>query len=278
MSNNNHSNLSNLNKLLAQPIIMGIVNITPDSFSDGGSNTILHQTINKIRMMEQNGVMIIDIGGQSTRPGAELISAETEWRRIEGIIKIFKKEFPNLILSVDTFYSEVASKACYLGADIINDVTMGLGDKNMFYWLRENSIHYVLMHNRAMPQVMRNYCNYNDLIGEIKLEIQNKLTDLNIDLRRLILDPGFGFSKNLEQNFILFNHLETLHTFNIPLMVGISRKSMIFKTLGYSAKEALNGTTALNMLALQKGAKILRVHDVKEANEVVKLYTEITRN
>ena len=257
---------------------MGIVNITPDSFSDGGSNTILHQTINKIRMMEQNGVMIIDIGGQSTRPGAELISAETEWRRIEGIIKIFKKEFPNLILSVDTFYSEVASKACYLGADIINDVTMGLGDKNMFYWLRENSIHYVLMHNRAMPQVMRNYCNYNDLIGEIKLEIQNKLTDLNIDLRRLILDPGFGFSKNLEQNFILFNHLETLHTFNIPLMVGISRKSMIFKTLGYSAKEALNGTTALNMLALQKGAKILRVHDVKEANEVVKLYTEITRN
>jgi len=260
----------------SQPMVMGVLNLTPDSFYDGGKLTDINTTANKVGRMIDEGASIIDIGGQSTRPGAEPISAVEEWNRIKDELVLLRKSFPQTIFSVDTFYSEVAEKAVATGADIINDVSGGTIDEKMFDTIAKLKVPYILMHMKGTPQTMQQAPQYENVVKEVMdffVERIHKLTALGVN--DIIIDPGFGFGKLPEHNYELLSRLSVFKILERPVMVGISRKSMVNKVVGTKPEDALNGTTVLHTVALQNGATILRVHDVKEAVEVLKITEKI---
>jgi len=261
---------------LDEPAIMGILNVTPDSFFDGGEHTNEEAIVQKVNSMEYDGAQIIDIGGYSTRPGATEITEEEELARVLPIVKLIKSNFNDLIISVDTFRSNVAEKCVEAGADMINDISGGGLDHNMFSCVANLKVPYVLMHIQGTPQNMQKNPTYTNVVEEIKSYFEEKINQLNIlEINDIILDPGFGFGKTVAHNYELLNNLSVFKSFGLPIMVGISRKSMINKVIDSTPEEALNGTTVLNTIALQLGANILRVHDVKEANETIKLVNKL---
>ena len=253
-------------------IVMGILNITKDSFYDGGKYNTSKKIINQVKKMLDEGATIIDIGAQSSRPGAKQITSENELKLLIPVVKLLKKTFPNITLSIDTFWSETANKCVALGADMINDISAGNIDSNMLATIAKINKPYVLMHMQGTPKNMQTDPIYGDIIAEIKDFFREKIQQLNdFGFNKIILDLGFGFGKTTEDNYKLINHLNEFNQFNYPILVGISRKSMIYNLFNSSADEALNGTSVLNTIAIQKGARILRVHDCKEAYECIKI-------
>ncbi len=262
---------------LASPKIMGVLNITPDSFYDGGRLDSETAILTLTEKMMKDGATFLDVGGYSSRPGADEISIDEEIRRTSRAIKLIVKNFPEAIISVDTFRSGVASAAVQDGAAMINDISGGSLDDNMFALVAKLQVPYVLMHMQGTPKTMTRLSVYDNMLKDITNYFHTKIHQLHaLRIKDIIVDPGFGFAKNIEQNFSLLQSLEYLKILNKPLLVGVSRKSMIWKTLATTPDEALNGTTCLNTVALLKGASILRVHDVKEASEVCKLISSIT--
>lgn len=262
-----------------RPQVMGILNITPDSFySDSRSFDI--DTINhRIDTMLAEGVDIIDIGAYSSRPGANEVTSQEEMDRLEKGMNLLRKKNVSVPISVDTFRADVAQFAIEtLGANIINDISAGRLDDKMIPTISSLKVPYIAMHTRGTPSTMSNLTNYNNITADVILELSQQINRLTLaGVNDIIIDPGFGFAKTLEQNFELLQNLESLHELGYPLLVGISRKSMIYKALETSADNALNGTTVANTIALQAGAAILRVHDVKEATEAIKI-VELTNN
>lgn len=257
---------------LSTPVVMGIVNLTPDSFFDGGTLSSDKDLLDRVAFQLKNGAKIVDIGGQSTRLGAEIIQADDEWERIRKAIAIILKEFPETVLSIDTFYSSVAKKAADLGAGIINDISGGSMDPEMFSTMAQLKLPYVLMHIPGTPQTMHQIPEYRNIINEVSDYFDKKISVLKSHgVEQIILDPGFGFGKTVDQNYLLLKNLSAFHHFHLPILAGLSRKSMINKVLQIRADKALNGTTVLNTIALLNNASILRVHDVIEAREVITL-------
>ena len=258
---------------LSKPKVMGILNLTPDSFYDGGVHNEINNIENHVNIMVEDGMDILDIGGYSSKPGAKNISLDEEMTRVIPILKHIRKIFPDLIISIDTFRSKIASMSLDEGADMINDISGGTLDKNMMSVVSKNNCPYILMHMQGNPQNMQNDPSYENVTLEIiqylaqriKIAHDNNIIDL-------IVDPGFGFGKTLEHNFEILNNLDKFNVLDTPILAGFSRKSMIYKTLKTSSEKALNGTSSLNTIALTKGAKILRVHDVKEAKECIILH------
>lgn len=264
---------------LAEPKVMGIINLTADSFYDGGKIKSDRDLLLKVERMTREGVDILDVGAYSSRPGATDIPLNDELRTANAGIDTILKNFPDAILSIDTFRSEVAKSALDHGAAIINDISGGNLDAGMFDLVAEAQVPYIMMHMRGNPQTMANLTQYEDLVSQIIDYFKEKINDLSSrGVRNIIVDPGFGFAKTKEQNFELLNELDQLQVLDVPMLCGVSRKSMIFKSLGITPDEALNGTTALNMACLMKGASILRVHDVKEAKETIQLYKAMTNS
>ncbi len=258
---------------LSTPLVMGIVNITPDSFYAGSRVTEQAMLLSRIQTFISEGVDIVDIGAVSTRPGADDVSEELELERVQHALKMIVKQFPNVPISIDTFRSSVARMAVVEGAHIINDVSGGDRDPRMFDVVAQLNVPYILMHSRGDSKTMQELTEYEDVTMDVIRELSEKVTELRQKgVKDIIVDPGFGFAKTTEQNFKLLSELSLLEVLGCPVLAGISRKSMIYKTLNTSPLEALNGTSALNMTALMNGAKILRVHDVKKAREVVELY------
>ena len=264
---------------LETPLVMGIVNVTPDSFFEGSRKQSEKEIVQRVQQILEQGATIIDIGGQSTAPSSTLHSAQEELQRISPALSIIQREFPQAILSIDTFYSEVAKASVEkYGVAIINDISGGQIDDKMFATVAELNVPYILMHMRGTPQTMQQLTNYDNLMEEIIYYFSEKIAHLNsLGVNDIIMDPGFGFSKTLEQNYELMAHLKYFHIFDTPLLVGISRKSMVYKPLATNAEGSLNATTVLNTYALQSGAKILRVHDVKEAVECVTLTSKLNK-
>lgn len=262
---------------LSQPRIMGIINITPDSFFSGSRSTSEKEILQSAEKMLNEGADFLDLGAYSSRPGADDIPVEEELQRMIPAIELIRKNFPEAVLSIDTFRAEVASKSIEAGADIINDISAGRLDDAMLPLIARKQVPYIMMHMKGTPQTMKDLNQYEDLVNDILLYFSERIKAAReLGINDIIIDPGFGFAKNIEQNYELFSKLELFKNFDLPLLVGISRKSMIWKKLGASASEALNGTTVLNSIALIKGANILRVHDVKEAKECIKLTSELT--
>jgi dihydropteroate synthase len=258
---------------LDQPRIMGILNVNSDSFFDGGKYLNEKEFLLQTEKMLSEGADFIDVGGISSKPGSNLFSEKIELERILPVVKILVKQFPGIKLSVDTFRQNVAQITLSEGVSIINDISGGRWEPKILETVAKSNCTYVLMHSRNSFEKMHEKEIYIDLISAIKSEINNQINQANkFGLKSIIIDPGFGFSKNINQNFELLNNLEEFNDLNYPILAGISRKSMIWKTLNTNPENALNGTTALNMICLQKGAKILRVHDVKEAKETITLY------
>ena len=259
---------------LDEPWVMGILNVTPDSFYDGGKYSSDTLIIQRVQTMLDEGAKIIDIGGCSTRPGATEVSIQAEKERVLPVIKLLKSNFPDCILSIDTFRSDVVKAAVGEGASMVNDISGGQFDNNMHKTIGELQVPYVLMHTNNVPSKMQQNPNYSDIILELLDYFNLKVNSLlEHGCKDVIIDPGFGFGKTLEHNYELLNDLDRFNLLGWPIMVGVSRKSMIYKVLGCESTEALNGTTVLNTMALIKGASILRVHDVKEATEAIKLVT-----
>jgi dihydropteroate synthase len=258
---------------LEQPIVMGILNLTPDSFHDGSRFDDAEKVLKHVELMVRQGATIIDLGAMSSRPGAEIVSPSIEGDRLFPYLNLIRQEFPDLLLSIDTVHSGVARQALELGAHIINDISAGTIDPKIWQVAQEARAPYILMHMKGKPQNMQDNPSYEDVVIEVLdflIEKCGELTELGmIDI---ILDPGFGFGKSVADNFRLLSNLHTLKILEKPLMVGLSRKSMVTKTLGIRSDEALNGTTALHMIALQQGAKILRVHDVLEAMQCIEIW------
>lgn len=262
-----------------KPLIMGILNVTEDSFFDGGKHNTEKQWLLHIEKMLLEGADIIDIGAASTRPGAKLISKADELSIIERVLKSVRKEYPEIIISIDTYYANVAKYSIENGADIINDISGGEIDNEMFRTIADLKVPYILMHIKGTPENMNQFTHYNNIIQDMILYFSEKVNKLKLlGVNDIIIDPGFGFSKTLDDNYKLMNQLEVFHFLELPVLVGISRKSMINKVLETNATEALNGTTVLNTIALQKGANILRVHDVKEAVETLKILNMLNKN
>jgi dihydropteroate synthase len=258
---------------LSTPLVMGIINITPDSFYSGSRVTSESELAEKVGRMLTEGAALIDIGGYSTRPGAQEVGAEEEGDRIESAVEPLTKYFPELIISVDTFRAAVAERGIASGAHIINDVAGGTLDDDMFDTVAKLKVPYVLMHMRGTPQTMNQLTTYKLLICEVLSDLKCKIDVLRSKgVTDLIVDPGFGFAKTIPQNFELIKHLSEFQALGYPVLAGLSRKTTIYKTLHISPQEALNGTTVLNTLALQQGASILRVHDVGPAVEAIKLW------
>lgn len=259
------------------PKVMGILNVTPDSFFEKSRYLYINEAIvDKAGGMIEQGATFIDIGGYSTRPHAIDISVTEELDRVLPVIEIICKNFPEIAISVDTFRSEVARKSIEVGANIINDISGGNLDEKMFQTVADLNVPYILMHSRGNPETMNQLNDYQDLTLDVITELQQKVYQLRqLGVKDIIIDPGFGFAKNAKQGFEMMRNLTAFQIMELPFLVGISRKSMIWRTLNVTANEALNGTTALNMFALMQGANILRVHDVKEAVETVKLYQEL---
>ena len=258
---------------LRTPCIMAVLNVTPDSFYDGGRYQTESTILNQVEKILDEGATFIDVGAYSSRPGASHISVEEEMRRALFAIKTIIRNFPKALLSIDTFRSQVALAAINEGACMVNDISAGEQDPKMFETVAGVGVPYIAMHMRGNPSTMTALTNYENLLKEMVSYFQQKLHQLKqLGVKDVIIDPGFGFSKTVEQNYYILNHLDHLNVLGKPMIVGLSRKSMIWKTLSISADRALNGTTSLNTIALIRGTNILRVHDVKEAMEVIKLY------
>ncbi|RCT56208.1 dihydropteroate synthase [Winogradskyella sp. KYW1333] len=264
---------------LNSPKVMGILNVTPDSFYDGGKYKDELEILNQVETMLNDGATIIDVGGYSSRPGGKEIKINEEISRVVPVVELILNKFPETLISIDTFRSKVAQKSIVAGASIVNDISAGHLDSDMLSTVGKLGVPYIMMHMRGNPKTMQNQTQYEDLVKEVNSYFAERISIAHehkiIDI---IIDPGFGFAKTLEQNFELLNKFELLQIVGKPILAGVSRKSMIYKTLDTSSEKALNGTTALNMLALQKGAKILRVHDVKEAMECVTLFNKLHTN
>ena len=261
---------------LSQPKVMGILNITPNSFFDGGRYATEEEIIAKTAKMLQEGATFIDVGAYSSKPSAEFVSEEEELERIVPVVRLLVEKFPGILLSIDTFRSKVASACIENGAAIINDISAGNLDDKMLDVIAQYQVPYIMMHMRGTPQSMQSLTQYDDIIKEMLFYFSEKISQArSLGINDLIVDPGFGFAKTINQNFEVMQKLQLFHNLDLPLLVGISRKSMIHKTLGITADEALNGTTFLNTFALTKGARILRVHDVKEAVDCVKLFEKL---
>ncbi len=257
---------------LSTPAVMGIVNLTPDSFFDGGKNNNDQLLLQHVEFLLSNGADILDIGGQSTRPGAEIISESEEWNRIEKAIPIILKEFPDSIISVDTFYSTIAEKSADQGASIINDISGGTHDNKMFDTIAKLQLPYVLMHIPGTTQSMHAVNENVNIVLEVWNYLDKKIAELrSMGIFQIIIDPGFGFGKTIEQNYSLLKNMHVFNNFNAPILAGMSRKSMVNKVLKVDAKNSLNGTSVLNTIALLNKASILRVHDVIEAKQVITL-------
>lgn len=259
---------------LSHPLVMGILNVTPDSFFDGGRYSENHPALAQVQKMLAEGAAIIDIGGVSTRPGAADVTEQEELRRVVTAIESVAKEFPEAIISVDTWRSSVATAAVNAGASMINDISAGRFDHRLFETVAALDVPYILMHMKGSPQDMQHNPHYESLIDEVLDFFIERLEKLKMHgIKDIVLDPGFGFGKKVEHNFQLLNNLSVFkNALGLPVLAGISRKSMICKVLKVSPENALNGTTALHMAALQQGANILRVHDVREAVEVIRLW------
>jgi len=263
---------------LSIPKVMGIINVTPDSFYDGGKTFSEKEILKQAERMLSEGATFLDVGGYSTRPGAEDISETEEIRRVVESVESMLKRFPEALISVDTFRSEVAKKAVETGAAIVNDVSGGTLDGEMYKTVAKLNVPYILMHMRGTPKTMAKLTDYKNVTVEVLKNLSEKIAMARAEgINDIIADPGFGFAKTREQSFQLLNNLELFQNLKVPILAGISRKSMIYKTLETSSDNALNGTTSLNTIALLKGASILRVHDVKEAVECVKLFSEVVR-
>ena len=251
-------------------LVMGILNVTPDSFFDGGKYTEEKEWLGQVSLMVTAGADLIDIGAYSTRPGAEDVSVEVESERLIKVIRSVRNAYPDLLISADTFRSKVAKDAVAAGANIINDISGGTLDSEMFTVIADLNVPYILMHIQGSPQNMQDNPKYTNVVEEVYAYFEKKLKQLNaLGIKQVIIDPGFGFGKTLENNFDLLKNMDRFGTFGLPILAGVSRKSMINKLLNISSKDSLNGTSILNTIALQKGATILRVHDVKEAKEAV---------
>ncbi len=263
---------------LTRPKVLGILNVTPDSFFDGGCLKNPENIINKVSGMLTDGADFIDIGGYSSRPGATDIEIQQELDRVVPVVKLLKTHFPDIILSIDTFRSVVAEACLREGAAIINDISGGMLDAEMMSTVAKYQVPYIMMHMKGTPQTMKSLAKYDDVTQEVIYYFTERIAKArSLGINDLILDVGFGFAKDTSHNFELMQNLQHFNFLDLPILTGISRKSMIYKTLGITPQEALNGTTALHMVALQKGAKILRVHDVKEAVECVKLYDQLAQ-
>ena len=263
---------------LSIPKIMGILNVTPDSFYDGGRYNSDKKILDHVEKMVIDGATFIDIGAYSSRPGGLDIDENEELKRIIPAIELVNKKFPEIIISIDTFRSKVAEACLNSGASIINDISASQLDEKMMETIAKYNVPYIIMHMKGNPQNMMDKTNYDDMLQEMIKYFSKKINQaISYKINDIIIDPGFGFAKNIKQNYDLLNHLDLLKILDKPIMVGISRKSMIYKSLDSTPEEALNGTTVLNTVALIKGASILRVHDVKEANECIKLIGSLNK-
>lgn len=256
-----------------KPLVMGIINVTPDSFFEGSRQQATDQILHKAEQMLEEGATILDIGGQSTRPGSERITEEEELKRIIGQVETLQHKFPEAYLSIDTYYARVVKEAVTAGACIVNDISAGSMDENMINTVALLHVPYILMHIKGSPETMQQAPQYENVTREVLDFFIQKSTGLKqAGINDIIIDPGFGFGKTTQHNFELLRHLSIFKMLNLPVLLGISRKSTIYKTLGIKVDEALNGTTVLHTLGLNNGASILRVHDVKEAIEAIKLF------
>ena len=258
--------------VIDKPMVMGIVNVTPDSFYSGSRQQVSEKILQTVQKMLDDGASIIDIGGQSTRPGSNYISADEEADRVIPAIEQVIKSIPGAIISIDTFHSKVAKWAVNAGAKMVNDISAGSMDSDMISTVAELHVPYIIMHMKGTPQTMQQSPHYNNVSVEVlDFLIAKKEACRAAGIHDIIIDPGFGFGKTIAHNFTLLKQLEVFKMLNVPILAGLSRKGMVYKTIGTTAEEALNGTTALNTIALLNGANILRVHDVKEAMECIKL-------
>ncbi len=257
--------------------IMGVLNVTPDSFYDGNKHNSNDKILSTVNKMIEQGVDIIDVGAMSSRPGAKIIDEQTEAKRLFPVLELLNKNFPDLIISVDTLRANIADESISnYNVSIINDISAGDFDNKMFNIIAKYNVPYIIMHMKGLPDNMQNNTNYTNVVDDIIKYFTNKIYKLkNLRINDIIIDPGFGFGKTLEQNYYLLKKLDNFKVFNLPVLVGLSRKSMIYNLLDISPNDALNGTSILNFLSLQNGANILRVHDVKEAKQAVKLFNKI---
>ena len=261
---------------LSIPKVMGILNVTPNSFFDGGKYKNEEEIISQVSKMLAEGATFIDIGAYSSKPSAEFVTEQEEIDRIVPAIELILKYFPEALLSIDTFRAEVAKASIESGAAIINDIAAGELDDKMFDVIADYNVPYIMMHMRGNPQTMQSLTEYDDIVKEMLFYFSEKVKlARSLGINDLILDPGFGFAKTTDQNYEVLQKMELFNLLDLPVLAGVSRKSMIYKTLNNTAQEALNGTTVLNTITLTKGAKILRVHDVKEAVECVTLYNKL---
>ncbi|WP_281638230.1 dihydropteroate synthase [Flavobacterium marginilacus] len=262
---------------LSAPKVMGILNITPNSFFDGGKYKNEEELLKRVDKMLSEGASFIDVGAYSSKPNAEFVSEEEEILRIIPVVNLLQKHFPEIILSIDTFRAGVAKVCIESGAAIINDISAGLLDDKMLETISEYQVPYIMMHMKGTPQTMQTFTQYEDIIKEMLFYFSERIAAARaLGINDLILDPGFGFAKTLEQNYDVMKKMELFQMLELPLLAGVSRKSMIYKELDTNAEMALNGTTVLNTVALIKGAKVLRVHDVKEAMECIRLYSKLS--
>lgn len=261
------------------PRIVAILNVTPDSFYEGGQVKNHDHLLSRVQEHIDQGADIIDIGGYSTRPGADEVSVEEELSRVIPVVELLQEHFPNTPLSIDTFRSEVALRSLEKGAAMINDVTGSQADPKLLDVVASFQVPYIGMHMRGNPQTMNTLTDYEDLVVELRKHFSWLAEETaKRNLNDLIIDPGFGFAKTAEQNFFLLNHLDAFKLLKLPILVGLSRKSMIYRTLQLTPEEALNGTSALHMIALERGAHFLRVHDVKPAKECIDLYLKLKQS
>ncbi|NCG04384.1 MAG: dihydropteroate synthase [Bacteroidetes bacterium] len=261
---------------LRTPKIMGILNLTPNSFFDGGQHNSIDAALAQTEKMITEGATFIDVGGASSKPGVEEIPTDEELKRVLPVIEKISQTFPDIFISIDTYRSEVAHQAVAAGAKLVNDISAGNMDTAMLKTVGKLGVPYIAMHMQGTPQTMQNNPSYEDILVAVRSFFSEKIKAAHAaGINDVIIDPGFGFGKTIAHNFALLKNIHSLKIDGVPLLVGVSRKSMIYKTLGTDASHALNGTTALNAVALQQGAHILRVHDVKEAQETVQLITTL---
>lgn len=261
---------------LSIPKVMGILNVTPNSFFDGGKYKNESEILSQVDKMLNEDATFIDIGAYSSKPNAEFVSEEEEIKRIIPVIQLILQHFPDTLLSIDTFRSKVAEVCLANGAALINDISAGNLDDRMFEVIAKYNVPYIMMHMRGTPQTMQTLTDYEDIVKEMMFYFSERIHKArSFGINDLVIDPGFGFAKTIAQNYEVLQKLELFQMLELPLLVGVSRKSMVYKPLNSSAAEALNGTTVLNTIALAKGANILRVHDVKEAVECIALFNKI---
>ncbi len=264
---------------LISPKVMGILNLTPDSFFDGGKYKDESSILTKVEYMLDHGATFIDMGAYSSRPGADHVPEDEELQRMIPVIDLILKKFPETLISIDTFRSKVAAESIEHGAAIINDIAAGNLDENMFATIAKYQVPYIMMHMKGTPQSMQKEATYDNLINDLRFYFSEKIKETTSKkINDIIIDPGFGFAKTTDQNYTLLNHLDMFQTFGLPILIGLSRKSMVYKILESSPQEALNGTTALHTVALLKGANIIRAHDAKEASECIKLVEALKEN